>query len=203
MKAMSMSFKRDFILIASMFVMLGVLFLVYPDASGKIICYILGGVLCLVGLLRVIEYFRMPVSLANYNLSLVFGLITIGLGAYILISPELLMKVMPTVFGIAVLMDSLVKLQNALDMLRLKDKYWWITLIVALTTAGLGSVLLANPFKAMEVLLQFLGIALITTGILDMVTLFTLQNRIKRNDKAQKDWLDQLKKQQDYDIEDF
>lgn len=202
MKGISMSFKRDFILIASMFVMLGILFLVYPDSSGRIICYILGGMLCLVGLLRVIEYFRMPVSLENYNLSLVFGLITIGLGAYILISPELLMKVLPTVFGISVILDSLVKLQNALDMLRLKDRFWWITLIVAFITAGLGAVLLANPFKAMEALLQFVGISLIATGVLDLVALFTLSSRISRNAKAQADWLNKLKMQQEAEAED-
>lgn len=199
MKFFSNSFKRDYILIAASFILLGVLFLVFPDTSSKIICYTAGGMVCLVGLVKIIEYFKTPVSLAEYSLSLVIGLTAVGVGAYVIIKPEALLGVLPTVLGVAVILDGMIKLQNTLDMLRLKDRRWWLTLIVAAVTLGLGVVLILNPFKAAEMLTQFIGIALIVTGICDLVALIGLSARLRAIEKERTDWLKKLKTDRDKD----
>ncbi|MGI5984336.1 MAG: hypothetical protein GXY01_10830 [Clostridiales bacterium] len=180
MKRFPKSFIRDYMLTALVFVLFGVLFLVYPSESGKIICYILGGFLCLVGIFRTVEYFMTPVTLHEYSLGLVMGLIAIGCGVFILIRPELIVKVLHTVLGVAVLLDSIIKLQNTLDMIRLHDKNWRYTLIMTIVTAALGTILLINPFKAMETLLKFIGISLIINGVMDAVAMFALYSRIKQ-----------------------
>lgn len=197
MKVFSDSFKRDYILIAAGFILLGVLFLVFPDTSSKIICYTAGGMVCLVGLVKVIEYFRTPVSLTNYSLSLVMGLTAVGAGVFVIVKPELLLAVLPTVLGVAVILDGMIKLQNTLDMLRLKDRHWWLTLIVAAVTLGLGVTLILNPFKAAQVLTKFTGIALIATGICDLVALVGLSYRLSSMEKERTDWLKKLKHDRD------
>ena len=199
MKVFSNSFKRDYILIAASFILLGVLFLVFPDTSSKIICYTAGGIVCLVGLIKVIEYFRTPVSLTDYSLSLVTGLVAVSLGVYVIVKPEALLGVLPTVLGVAVIMDGMIKLQNTLDMLRLKDRHWWFTLIVAAITLGLGITLIINPFKAAQALTQFVGIALIVTGVCDLIALIGLSYRLSSMEKERTDWLKKLKHDRDHE----
>lgn len=173
------SFTVDYILTAIAFIMIGILFLVDPDTSGKIICYILGGILCVIGAVRTFDYFRMPVQMPDYNLGLVNGIIFVGLGVFILAKPAVVISILPIVLGIAILVDSLIKLQNAVDMLRIHENGWMYTLIVAVIAAILGVVMLVNPFKTSEALFKFGGIVFIINGIIDISALLILRNRVK------------------------
>ena len=199
MKVFSSSFKRDYILIAASFLLLGVLFLVFPETSGIIICYTTGGIVCLVGIVKIIEYFKTPVSLADYSLSLVTGLAALAVGIYVLVKPDVLKAVLPTVLGVAAILDGTIKLQNTLDMLRLKDRHWWLTLILAAVTIGLGIALIINPFKAADTLTTFIGIALIITGVCDLAALFALSHRLSAMEKERADWLNKLRKEQEHE----
>jgi len=173
------SFTVDYILTAVAFIMIGILFLVNPNTSGKIVCYILGGILCAIGAVRTFDYFRTPVQMPDYNLGLVNGIIFVGLGIFVLAKPAVVISILPVVLGIAVLVDSLIKLQNAVDMLRIHENGWTYTLIVAVVAAILGAVMLANPFKTGEALFKFIGIVFILNGAIDISALLVLRNRVK------------------------
>lgn len=181
MKRIPKSFARDYSLTALFFALLGVLFLISPETSGKIVCYIFGGFLCVVGIFRIIEYFRTPISLQQYNLGLVVGIIAVGFGIFVIAQPEFIEKELPTLLGLAVLLDSLIKLQNAVDMARIHDKSWRYTLVMSLITAVLGTILLIDPFNAKATLLQFLGIAMIINGVIDAITLIVLFIKLKKS----------------------
>lgn len=173
------SFTVDYILTAVAFIMIGILFLADPDTSGRIVCYILGSILCVIGAVHVFDYFRSPVQLPDYNLGLVNGVIFVGIGVFILAKPVVVISILPTVLGIAILVDSLIKLQNAVDMLRIHESGWMYTLVVAVIAAVLGAVMLANPFKTSEALFRFVGIVFIGNGVIDISALLVLRNRIK------------------------
>lgn len=171
------SFKRDFIITAIMFIVLGIIFLAFPKSSGKIICYIFAAILCLLGIMRIIGYFSNQVSMSNYSLGLVVGVIAVGFGIYIFAKPEVLIDVLTSAFGIIILIDAIIKLQNTIDMFRLGEERWWIMLVVTAITALLGSIMLIKS----DVMLQFVGIALVLTGLLDIFDIITLSSIISGN----------------------
>lgn len=174
MKKTVTSFSLDYILTAVAFILIGVLFLADPNTSGTIVCYILGGILCAIGVVNVISYFTTPVQLPEYNLSLVRAIIFIGLGIFVLTKSAEVMKVLPIVMGIAVLIDSLVKLQNAIDMLRLRQKSWLYTLIVAVVLAILGGVMVAKT----DLAYQFIGVVFVLNGVIDIAALMVLKKKV-------------------------
>lgn len=168
------SFTLDYILTALAFILIGILFLADPDTSGKIVCYIFGGILCAIGVVHMIFYFATPVQMPEYSLNLVRAIIFIGLGAFVFAKPDKVMAVLPIVMGISVLIDSIVKLQNAIDMLRIHQKSWLYTLIAAVVLGVLGGVMVAKP----SVGYQFIGIVFILNGIIDIVALLLLRKRL-------------------------
>ena len=177
--------KWDFIILSISFILLGLLFLLYPEASGTIICYLLGSLFLLLGIMRVIAYITTPVVDNEFHIPLVSGIIIIAVGIFIFIWPSVLLSILPMVLGIVVVVDSLVKLQSATDLLRLGDKHWWIILILAIVTAFLGILMLINPFATAKLLLQFIGISLIVTGFMDLWSVFKLSRRLhKTRDRA-------------------
>ena len=179
MKNFVKSFKRDYIIVSATLIILGLLLVLLPEAAGMYICYISGVVCCLMGVVRIIDYFRSGVSLRRYSTGLAFGLILVSAGVFVLVRPQVLLEVIPTVFGIAIIFDSILKLQYSIDMLRLHALNWWLMLIIAAITGTLGALMVLNPFAAASTLIIFGGAALISDGILDLVALFWLSSHLK------------------------
>jgi len=123
------------------------------------------------------------ITLYKYSLGLVVGLILIGCGIFVFAKPQTIISVLPTVLGVVLLLDGLIKLQNAADMMKIHDKSWRYALIMCIVSAILGGLMLANPFKASEMLLKFIGSALIFNGVMDAIALLVLYNHVNKKEK--------------------
>lgn len=178
MKRMILELRRDFILLSIAFIVFGALLLCFPDVAGTMIAYLCAALLIAFGALHLISYCAKKVPGAVYRFDLVKGLIGLALGGYICIRPELLISFFPSVLGVVILIDSFIKLENAIDLLRMQDKSWWIFILLAIVTAVTGILMLANPFTTAQMLLMFIGIALVASGVIDLVTVFRLSYRI-------------------------
>ena len=113
-------------------------------------------------------------------MDLVSGLLLAGIGIFIFFRPGALIGFLPVVMGFLLLVGGAVKLQNAIDLARMQTPLWWVILILAVLSVGAGLVALFNPFETGEVLLMFLGGALVIDGLFDIYTLITLHRRIKK-----------------------
>ena len=92
----------------------------------------------------------------------------------------MLIGFLPVVLGMLLLFGGAVKLQNAVDLARLRAPLWWVILVLAGLSAAAGVVVLLNPFATAELLLMFLGAALLIDGAFDIYTLITIHRRVKR-----------------------
>ena len=180
MKKLIEEFKRNFILLASASLILGILFLIVPRSSGLIICYICGGALLIAGIWNAIVYFRRAVEDSLFRRELVWGVIEILAGVYIIARPQLLLGFLPVAMGLVVVYDALTKLQSALDLMRLRWPYWWIMLIVGGIAAVLGVLMILNPFSTADLLVRFCGIVLVVNAVMDLWTVYCVTRRVKQ-----------------------
>ena len=67
--------------------------------------------------------------------------------------------------GIGVLIDGIFKVIKALETKAHGLAKWWLVLLLALVTCGLGLLLIFDPFGGMELLMTFVGIILIIEGV--------------------------------------
>ena len=74
------------------------------------------------------------------------------------------------------LADGASKLQTAIQSRRLGYKRWWLIVALAILTGILGFVLMFDPG---ELLMTFLGISLLSDGILNIVTIITAEKYFK------------------------
>ena len=176
-------FKRDFALCAAASIVLGLLLLLYPDTSGTILAVIIALALAAMGAMHILNYLfrRFPDDIGRMDL--VSGLLMAGIGVFLFFRPGVLIGVLPVVMGFLLLFGGAVKLQNAIDLARLKAPLWWVILILAALSVIAGIVVLLNPFATAELLLMFLGASLLIDGIFDIYTLITLHRRVKRFSK--------------------
>lgn len=157
------------ILQAAGYVLLGLVLVIRPDMSVKMICYGCGICAVAYGLLHMLQYRR-----NETRGRLALGVTFFALGVFCLITPQTVVSFLPFLLGVVLILDGIGKIQRALD-LRVLDFSGWVRLLVfGLILLGLGALLLFNPFGAVKMSMMFFGICLIGDGALDLLFLFLM-----------------------------
>lgn len=180
MKHEAKTVKRDIIIIDAAVMILGLLLLFFPEQSTNIICRVFGAIIAVLGLLRVVSYFIAEKTEAFGSFALVTGAALLAFGVYFLAKPAFLAGFLTVVLAIVLFVGGVMKLQYAIDLLRLRAYGWWVQLIGAGAMVVLGVVAFANPFEAARTLMLFLGAALLANGVWDIVSVIYLTGIIKK-----------------------
>ena len=138
----------------------GIALVIWPGASVITICYVVGSAAILVGAVRLAGYFSKDSYNLNFQFDFAMGLVFLILGTVLIFHPGDTVAVLHFSVGILVLVDSVFKLQTALDAKHFGLKKWWVMLLCALLCAGLGLVLVILPFRTAEILVRVTGAAL-------------------------------------------
>ena len=98
------------------------------------------------------------------------------------VKPLALVEVLTLALGVVLLISGVLKLQYAVDFLRLKGDLWWVPFAGALVTIGLGALVFFNPFSTMKWLMLFIGISFMINGVWDLVSVLLLSQEVKTDD---------------------
>ena len=150
--------KWNLILLAVIFIALGIVLILWPGATMKKICYLLAAMLLALGVVSLINYLRKDISGIIYRYDLVVGLCAILGGILVIVKVDKLTDLIPAVLGFLVTMSGIMAIVN----------------IVA------GIVLLMNPFEAAQILIMCLGIALVYSGITDLYVTISISRRLSQ-----------------------
>ncbi|MCD7836646.1 MAG: DUF308 domain-containing protein [Lachnospiraceae bacterium] len=165
-----------------LYIILGIIALALPETMEKTIGYLLGVVLIIAGGISIISYLLRDVRENYYRDDFVFGLVEIVIGIIVLLKVEIIISLIPILFGILVIISGCTKLQDAVDMKRMNYAGWIAMLILALINIVLGLVLIFNPFAAVELMFRVIGIGLIFSGITDCAAALYFARRMRRYD---------------------
>lgn len=172
--------KWNLILLAVIFIALGIVLILWPGATMKTICYLLAAMLLALGVASLINYLRKDISGIIYRYDLVVGLCAILGGILVIVKVDKLTDLIPAVLGFLVTMSGIMKMQNSVDMLRLGHGTWHVAFAMAIVNIVAGIVLLMNPFEAAQILIMCLGIALVYSGITDLYVTISISRRLSR-----------------------
>lgn len=172
-------FRKNFVILSVFYVIAGIVLLFWPAMSIELFCKTLGIGLLIVGIAHIIIYFTKDHMLNIMQMDLVLGVICVAFGAFLLLHPDFVETVMPFVIGILLLMGAIVKLQNAIDMKRLKFVHWKVILGFAIVLLILGAILIYNPFQG-QVLLIYIGVSLMVDGLVNIVSMLCIAHRMKQ-----------------------
>ncbi|NMD37409.1 MAG: hypothetical protein GYA87_01855, partial [Christensenellaceae bacterium] len=154
------------------------LFVIFPSAFLVAIGYIIALTSLLFGLYHIVNYFIKGKNTIMEN-QLVIGLIFFVIGIYIFLVPQFPVSIAPFFFGVYVLINGFMELQFALDLKNLGFEKWFLALILSIIVILLGVFIMMNPFATEVILLSFIGISMIISGISLLVSKFLLNKNKK------------------------
>lgn len=154
-------------------ILIGVLLLIDPVGFTSAVLMILGIALMILGAWKTVSYFRTSPEAAAQNGGLVVGIVCVLLGAFCVFRWEWFLVTFPVltvVYGVITLINGINKVQWAVDLLRLKQRFWFVSLIGAALTLVFGILILTNPFTTTVILWTFIAVTLIAEAAMDIVT---------------------------------
>lgn len=160
--------KTGYIVMSLVFCAAGGALIVRPGMSASLIGRVLGAAMILFGAVKLVGYCSRDLYRLAFQYDLGFGLLLIALGVLVLVRPTQVLDFLFTALGVAVLTDGLYKVQIALDARRFGISTWWLTLILAIATVGVGLALVFRPWDSVRLLTILLGAALLAEGVLNL-----------------------------------
>ena len=175
--------KKNYFISAILTIALGAVLVIWPDWSGRILCYLLGAALILMGGIQLIVCIRAERIGFYSKFSMLMNIILILLGVWVCIRPDTGLSIVPVIIGIVMLIHGCMDLQFTMDIKHAGSGKWWIALIFALVTLTLGVFLVMHPFLAFEITMLIIGIGLLYDGISDLVLMIVAAYAQHQSDK--------------------
>ena len=152
--------KLSFLLAAVLYVILGLVLLIWPGVSATVFCYAFGGILLIYGMVAIVSFFLRDSWQGSFVFELFLGIVAAALGLFIVV-------------------DGLVNLKRALELRRMLYLRWTVPLALSAGSAVLGLVIVFQPFLAAEALVMLIGAVLIYEGLSDLWTIFRVSQWTK------------------------
>ena len=160
--------RNSLILTSVLYTVLGVVLIFRPGSALQLACTLIGLVTLGYGVVRVAGYFRGSGSY-DQRFDLFLGIVLALLGVFLLVTPQVLVSIIPVTLGVYILVDSVSAIKKALDMKALGFGKWWASLTAALVLAVFGLVMVLRPFQAVESLVVFIGVGFVFDGVYTLV----------------------------------
>lgn len=165
--------KIGYIMISVLLCVMGIILIAVPDFSVKLLCRLGGGIMMLFGLVKIIGYCSKDLYRLAFQFDLAFGILLMALGVILIIRTNAMANLICIVMGICFLADALLKIQISIDSKAFGIQKWWLILAAAILTGVAGFLLVFRPSESIQTIMILFGIALITEGVLNLITILT------------------------------
>lgn len=172
--------KANYMVSAALLTLFGLILLIWPKTSTTVLCIALGCVLIICGAIRLAVFLANRDGSLYSSMNLLSGIVLLAVGMWIVVKPEGIMFVVPIVIGVVVIFHGVHDFGQAVNLYKADYGKWWIALLLGVITAGLGILLLVNPFEAIETVVRVVGICLMYDGISDMWIVSRVSKTIKQ-----------------------
>lgn len=180
MESLLKKIKTNVVVSSLLCIVLGLVLVIRPGMSIRIVCMAIGAVLILSGVLRIIAYFAERDGTMYAQVNLVFGIVFAVVGVWIVIRPDTVLAIIPIIVGIVIVLHGLHNIKQAMELWRDKYDKWWVALLLGILTAGFGVLLICRPFEAIDTVVMMIGFFLIYDGLSNIWIVSRIYSNAKR-----------------------
>ncbi len=160
--------KANYTVSAALCILFGLVLLIWPGTTTRIVCMLLGGVLLIYGAFQVVICLMNRERTFLSQGMLILGIVLSVIGLWILLRPDMIIMAVPVIVGVVILIHGVHNVIQAVDLQRENYDKWWLALLLGILTVAFGGILVFNPFAAVEMAVRMIGISLIYDGVSDM-----------------------------------
>lgn len=154
------------------FLVAGVLFIVFPESSMNVICYVLGALMLAAGVARLIFAFLLPSD--SRFADIIFAGVIIVVGILLIAAQSTVADFVTVVLGIVLIIDAVLKIEENVVLRKLNPARWRVMLAIAAVCLVLGVAVVALSFSQSENTSRILMILAGVSTLFDAICSFAL-----------------------------
>lgn len=178
---------RNSIIISMILLVFGLFMFTNPISTINILMIIFGVLLVVDGLIHLVSYFSIKNEYRFFSSELAQAIIYIILGFVLVCSYEKVSNLLPIILGIWIIVESIFKLQIALNIRDVYDSHWGVLLVMSIISGLLGMVILFNPFESLALLTSVCGLILMIVEVISIFEDISIISRIGDFEKLEKE----------------
>ncbi len=166
---------------------IGIVMIIWPLQSVLFICYLLGALSLIFGIISVVIFFVRDIGTASPGYGLMIGMFASIFGLILLLKPASSLAFFAMLVGVFIIIDSIVKIQASFELKHVGATYWWVNLIISHISTVLGVLLVIDPLNSEILLPVFIGVSLIADAlenIFTVVFVWRTGRRIKKEEAS-------------------
>lgn len=170
--------KKSIVVSSLLYVLIGVLLIIFPGLLLKYSIYVMSAVLAIVGIISVISFFVKKIGDEKNN-GLFTGLIALFIAFFVYWYQGMIKDLIPLVLGFVIVVSGILTLQDAVNTMRIKSMSWIPLLITSLVKIGIGLFAVLYPDNTADLILRIIGAGFILSGLSDFVITKYVTGKIK------------------------
>lgn len=159
--------EKKNLIVSILLTILGLLLITRPIAFIKTIIIIVGIILFILSIIDFVHYFNSDQEINNINLFK--GIIELIAAILLTFRNDVLIDLFPVILGVIIIFDGIFQLQIALNIKKVNQNDWVFGFVLSLVTIIIGSVIVFNPFKTLELILKVAGVVLVVSEVLSLI----------------------------------
>ena len=168
------------LIMALLYILFGIVLLLYPGQMADMICDLFGVALVAYGIINIVTYFMIDIRESLYRNDFAAGVIKILVGVMVIYYKETFQELMPFLLGLAIITSGVYKLQDGIDAARIGYSQGWLYILMAAVSIVLGFVIMFNIVQAKDAMLQAAGASLVYCGVTDLYSTLYLSGKIDK-----------------------
>ena len=158
-------FSRNNVLLSALMVALGLVLFIWPGKTLTLASRILGIALLVGAAVSAFSWYRDRHKVSVSYTSLAIAILCLVAGLIVLIAPKGIITLLPKLIGIAVLLNGVINLAQALELRNVGQGSWTSSLVMAVLTILLGAFLIFFAFGAMKAAVMVIGGVFVYNGV--------------------------------------
>ena len=160
------------------YLILGVVLLLLPNTSKRVLCTLVGVGVTAYGLFSILG-FLLDRETDALSVELVIGVAALAFGLFSLLNSSFLMDFLIISLGLVIAVSSVSSIKRALNLKSFGYSYWWVSLAVAVVTLVVALTFVFCPGVYGDLLMRIIGSILIVESIGDLLTIHRLSKLAK------------------------
>ena len=152
------------------FLLLGLLLLLFPIESLSIGSYLIASILMLGGIGHLIRIYKNKGIQTNADIMyILFSIASIAVSISIFVDPTWIIRTINIVVGILLILSSLMNLNNLLQYKKDRTTSWWIFFSLITLIFILGLMIIIDPLFLAKFITRLAGISLIIDALITII----------------------------------
>lgn len=168
------------------YIILGVLLIIFPDISGKVISYVLGGSAVVYGIVNLTIYFLLNVKDSLYRNEFIIGIASIVFGLLVILKSDIIVSLVPLLLGLIIMISGFINLQKGVVAYRIGYNRSMVYVLISAVSIifGIAIMFFLSGKTATDVLFMVIGSGLVYSGGSDLIATLVLANKMNAFIKA-------------------